>query len=164
PKVGFDLDFGFTKPIAKSGAYWGMDLGVVTRGGVGKYTEEYRGEVETEKQTLSTWALKFTPITFGYRYSITDDIKLDGHLGAYALYDFSQKISGDGTDDTDKDEVFENKYDIGIQVGIGGWWKNFNLDFSYQHGFVDFIHCTDKYDDAKYLKSSAFVIRLGYAF
>ncbi len=160
PKVGMDLDFGFNKPIGKSGVYWGMDLGFVTRGG--SYKEDMEDE-DKYKLSFTSWAVKYTPITFGYKYSITDDLKLDAHIGAYTLVDFSQSWSSNDEDDKydyEMDEMFENRFDVGIQFGIGAWYKKFNLDLSYQRGFIDYVNI----DKDAYLKSSAFVIRLGYAF
>lgn len=158
-KVGMDLDFGFNKPICKSGVYWGMDLGVVTRGGSVNYEEDgYDYKVK-----LTSWSAKYTPLMFGYKYSVTDDLKIDAHLSAYVLYDFSQDGSSDNDEDYDLDRYFENSYDVGIQFGVGAWYKKLNIDFSYQRGFIDYIY-TGGYSDESYLKSSAFVIRLGYAF
>ncbi|MDE7136241.1 MAG: PorT family protein [Muribaculaceae bacterium] len=177
PKVGMDLDFGFNKPIGKSGAYWGMDLGIITRGGSYKesleddydyrsreyYDPNEKDEEEPLKETFSSWALKYSPFTFGYKYSVTDNLKIDAHLGAYVSFDFSQKWSSNDDssyDDPEMDEIFENRFDVGIQVGVGAWYQKFNLDFSYQRGFIDYIN----YFGDQYFKTSAFVIRLGYAF
>ncbi|MDE6154380.1 MAG: PorT family protein [Muribaculaceae bacterium] len=92
-KAGFEVDFGFHKPMGKSGAYWGMELGFANRGGsiseVDGYDDEY-------KYSLNAWSLKYSPFTFGYKYSITDDLKIDGHLGAFALVDLSRKAKVDG--------------------------------------------------------------------
>lgn len=152
-KAGFVLDFGFNKPIGKAGAYWGMELGIGNRGG--KITDKDSDYYES----FNAWSLKYSPITFGYKYSVTDDIKLDIHLGAYALVDLSRKAKDSDGDEIDADDAFENRFDAGIQGGLGVWYRKFNLDFTYQRGFVEFISMP--YDP---LKSSAFMIRLGYAF
>ncbi len=152
-KAGFELDFGFNKPIGKSGTYWGMELGIGNRGG--KITQK-----DTDNATsYNTWSLNYSPITFGYKYSVTDDIKLDIHLGAYALVDLSRKAKNNDGHECDADLEFTNRYDAGIQVGLGAWYKRFNLDFMYRHGFVGFVSMP--YNN---LNSSAFLIRLGYAF
>ena len=154
-KAGFEVDFGFHKPMGKSGAYWGMELGFANRGGsiseVDGYDDEY-------KYSLNAWSLKYSPFTFGYKYSITDDLKIDGHLGAFALVDLSRKAKVDG-DEVDADEIFSNRFDAGLQVGVGVWYKKINLDLTYQHGFVGFVESPNST-----LKCSALMIRLGYAF
>ncbi|MDE6484521.1 MAG: porin family protein [Duncaniella sp.] len=156
-KVGMDLDFGFNKPMGGAGCYWGMDLGIITRGG---HISFDRSDMQLN---VNAWALKYTPFTFGYKYAVTDDIKLDGHLGVFASYDLSNSAEFKD-EDRDPDTYFDSKFDLGIQAGIGVWWKKFNLDLSYQHGFMSpFVDLS--YGD--YLgdnSTSAFVIRLGYAF
>lgn len=154
-KAGFEVDFGFNKGIGRSGAYWGMELGVGNRGG--NVITEY--EDGKSKTSINAWSLKYSPITFGYKYSLTDDIKLDAHLGAFALVDMSRKAKEDDGDDIDADEAFENRFDAGIQVGVGAWYKKFNLDITYQQGFVPFVRMPNGS-----LKSGQVLIRLGYAF
>lgn len=179
-KVGMALDFGFQRNIGRSGLYWGMELGIGSRGASIK--EKYRDEEESgeNKGHFSSWNVKYSPFTFGYKYSLTDDIKLDGHLGAFFSYDFSGKTKytwGDGEDEKQsisylKDNFDFNCFDAGMQVGIGVWWKKFNLDFTYQRGFVPaakvIVETFDgvrDYDEVECkLYSSNFMIRLGYAF
>lgn len=172
PKAGMDINVGFQRAIGKSGIYWGMELGFGTRGG--SYREawyqdsEYLGD---EISSITTWNLKYSPFTFGYKYSITDDLKLDAHLGIYASYDFAGKgRTKFGEDDEDatstlgelSDEYDYLAFDAGMQIGIGAWWKHFNLDFTYQRGFVP---CGRVYGYNEYtLYSSNFMIRLGYSF
>lgn len=153
-KAGFEVDFGFNKPIGKAGAYWGMELGIGNRGG--KLTV---GEDSNDKYSFNTWSLNYSPVTFGYKYSLTDDIRLDVHLGAYALVDMSRKAKDDDGKELDADDTFDNRFDAGLQGGIGVWYKKFNLDVTYRHGFVGFVSMP--YDA---LKSSAVMVRLGYAF
>lgn len=154
-KAGFEVDFGFHKPMGKSGAYWGMELGLGNRGG--KLTFEEDGEKYSN--SANTWSIKYSPVTFGYKYSLTDNLKLDGHIGAFALVDVSRKAKDDDGDEIDTDEAFENCFDAGLQAGIGVWYNKINLDITYQHGFVGFISMPNDP-----LKSSALMIRLGYAF
>lgn len=142
-KVGMDADLGFHRSIGKSGAYWGMELGVGSRGA--SYDDE----------NLSTWNVKYSPITFGYKYALTDDLKLDGHFGGFASYDFSKKWEVKGHDYSDD---IDNDFDAGMQIGIGAWWKKLNIDFTYQRGFIKM------FDDGDGLTSSNFEIRIGYAF
>ena len=155
-KAGMAVDFGFNKPIGKSGVYWGMELGVQTRGGkINRYIERYD---ETSSATLTSWDVQYLPINFGYKYSITDDVKLDIHLGGFLSCDFTHKAKDDDGDELDTD-VFDNRFDAGVQVGLGIWYKKVNLDFAYQHGFIEYT--TSEYSS---INTAAFMIRLGYAF
>lgn len=156
-KIGADIDFGFQKNMGKSGLYWGMELGVGSRGFSVK-ADETAG--------VLAWNVKYSPFTFGYKYSVTDDLKLDAHLGIYASYDFTGSVKN--MDDTHgyemswsdfKDAASYESFDAGMQVGIGAWWKKVNLDFTYQRGFVNALSINNKD-----LTSSNFMIRVGYAF
>lgn len=185
-KVGMDLNFGFMKNIGKSGLYWGMELGIGTRGATLKqegyysdydyvdgqweeYTEKY-----TSKGSVMTWNIKYTPFMLGYKYSLTNDLKLDGHLGIYASYDFAGGTKytwGDG--DSEKLSFSELKdlgcdylpIDMGMQIGVGAWWKKFNFDITYQRGFVPAAKIENYYHGSSHLiYSSNLMLRVGYAF
>lgn len=156
-KVGMDVDFGFHRNMGKTNAYWGMELGIGTRGT--KVTTNDDGDKYTA--SLSAWNVKYSPVTFGYKYAVTEDLKIDGHLGAFVSYDFSKKF-----EDSDGDDMIDyldyKDFDAGLQVGIGFWWKKVNLDFMYQRGFIGAFDWSDYNSDKGY--SSNFEIRLGYAF
>ena len=139
-KVGFDVDIAFNKSFGQSPLYWGMELGIGTRGFGSDL--EYNGE----EYGMTAYDIKWSPFTMGYKYAITEDFKLDPHVGAYALYDFA----------TSNDYEFDNKFDVGLQAGLGFWYKRVNLDFMYQFGFVNVC------DDAG--KTGNFLIRVGYRF
>lgn len=139
--IGFDVDFGFQKPIASSAAYWGMELGIGTRGcGIEHYDE-----------TCTTYGVKWSPLTFGYKWAVTDNIKIDPHVGAFLEYDFAKSDAADSF----------NEFDAGLQIGAGVWFKRFNLDFTYQRGFCAIFDVPDGYDTPT---SSNFMIRVGFAF
>ncbi len=149
--VGYDVNIGFQKPIASSAVYWGMDLGSSTRG--------FGYEANGEDKTAMMYNVRFTPLTFGYKYSVTDNFKIDGHLGAYLSYDFAQ--SEDAEDLTISGSSLE-EFDAGMQVGLGVWFKRFNIDFTYQRGFCAMADLDSDKFDTPY--SSNFLIRLGIAF
>lgn len=184
PKVGMDLNVGFMKNIGKSGLYWGMDLGLGTRGATCKekgtdevYIDnigEYVDYEYTNKGSVMTWNVKYSPFTLGYKYSITDDLKLDGHIGVYVSYDFAggTKYKWDDDDDPEKLSFSEMKdedwnyqpFDCGMQIGIGAWWKKFNFDITYQRGFVNAASIDYDYDKTANICSSNLMLRVGYAF
>lgn len=141
-KVGEDVAFGFMRPIGKSGAYWGMEFGIGTQGASLEY-EDWYGEVY--KESSMAHAIKYSPFIFGYKISVSDNIAIDPHLGAFASWAFA------GDD-------FDTDWNAGISAGAGIWWNKVNLDFSYQRGFVNIVSSGAEGN------SSNFVIRLGYAF
>ena len=55
-------------------------------------------------------------------------------------------------------EVDYNHFDAGMNIGVGVWYDRFNLDLTYQRGFIDAFSDTDGF------KTSNFMIRLGIAF
>lgn len=176
-RLGMDIDFGFQRPISNFGLYWGMELGVGTRGysTTTKNETSYYGSTYTTetKWHMSAWNVKYSPFTFGYKYSVTDDIKLDAHLGAFISYDFTGSVKSETTQTyngkTEKESAktdwgdftddYYQSFDAGMQIGLGVWYKRFNLDFMYQRGFVGMYK-----DVEENMHSSNFEIRLGVAF
>ena len=55
-------------------------------------------------------------------------------------------------------QVDYNHFDAGMNIGVGLWYDRFNLDFTYQRGFIDV------FSDLDGIKTSNFMIRLGIAF
>lgn len=176
-RAGYDFEIGFKKNFGKSDIYWGMELGFGTRGGGFAYSRtleyEYGEKIDVkETSNLDLYTFKYTPFQIGYMYPINEDFSIDAHLGVFLSTDLGGSM---------KDKIihgekeYEEKYnyketdcvpfDAGIQLGIGAWYKKFNLDVSWQRGFVkmvgDFPYNEDNYGD---IKSSNFVIALGYAF
>ena len=175
-KPSYDFMFGFQKPIAQSSAYWGMELGFGQRGYKQSIEEKYDGAKLALDQTFKTHNIKVVPFQFGYRAEIgSTNFAVDPHLGVFVSYDFAgkktiDKFTIDGEDVTDEldSDLKETSLsdmdnypgvDVGIQFGVGFWWKNVNLDFTYQRGFIPVWD----YDDCKVF-SSQFMIRLGFSF
>lgn len=144
PTIGGDAVVGFQQPIFTSSFYWGMDLGMGTRGGSYSYENELGDE---EKVTALAWGIRFVPLTVGYKLPLIDFISLDFHAGGFICYDLI-------LNDTYYDDEF-NKFDLGIQAGAGVWFGKFNIDVMYQRGFID--ACASTY-------SSNVIIRLGLRF
>lgn len=158
-KVGYDLAFGFQKNFGKSDLYWGMELGLGTRG-LKNHFDEYEYGDWTE--TLLAHSVKYSPFTLGYKFGITDNLKIDAHLGIFASFDIAGNWT-DGDTDIPMSEWYHTRGDAGLQAGVGVWFNRFNLDLTYQKGFID----AELFSDGDYncsAKSSNFMIRLGYAF
>lgn len=107
--------------------------------------------------------VQYSPFTFGWKIGVADNISIDPHLGVFASYDYTSKMKEDGEsiswgDFADALEVDYNHFDAGMNIGVGVWYDRFNLDLTYQRGFIDV------FTDADGIKTSNFMIRLGIAF
>lgn len=182
PRMGGDFSVAFNKPISDKGLYWGMEMGFGSRGAKYHSKEEYKGSLTECNKKIQAWNVKYSPITFGYKYAINDNLRLDAHLGAFVSYDFA----GSGaTKWEDADGVYQefgdSSYkicegdlegyqglDVGLQVGVGVWFGRFNLDVTYQRGFINaFNMARESFWDVKSdaaVYSSNVMIRLGVAF
>ncbi|MCC8087790.1 MAG: PorT family protein [Rikenellaceae bacterium] len=152
-KVGYDATFGFQKPIGIIGAYWGMEFGAGSRGA--KYKET------NYEENLIAHNIRISPFTFGWKYGVTEEFKIDAHLGTFFSYDYTgkMKIEYRGYEYSYKLKDWDdwNSYDVGINVGFGVWYNRYNLDFTFQRGFIE------TFDDNKSYTNN-FMIRLGISF
>lgn len=149
-KVAYNFTYGFQKPIGSLGAYWGMDFGLGSRG------------YKLDKLSLLAHNIQVSPFTFGWKYEVANNLSIEGHVGAFAGCDYTGKIKyagesvsmGDWEDDL---EIDWNRFDAGMNIGFGLWYDRFNLDFTFQRGFVEAMSDTKAY-------ASNLMLRLGVAF
>lgn len=199
--VGYEVSLAFNKSFGKSPLYWGMELGLSTRGYKTSSSWEksftsavsggydYHGKFQDLKLLCHT--VKFSPFTIGYRYTFLNNMAADIHLGGYASYDYAGKLKSDYTDHIVSTSKYGNRndktttstdtkikdidnmrsYDAGINVGIGYWYGKFNIDFTWQRGFISIYDDGD--EDVKIGKETRekgnlftnnFQLKLGYAF
>ena len=112
--------------------------------------------------SLMAHNVQVSPFTFGYKYNITDALAVDAHLGAYVSCDYVGKIKEKESYQGDSEETSVNmgdwedwkRVDAGMNIGVGIWYDRFNLDFTYQRGFIKTWECN----------TSNVLIRLGVAF
>lgn len=179
-QAGYDVSIAFQRQLSQArGMYWGMELGVGTRGcrAHDKFSLNEEGvDMKVKAQSyLLTHNIKWSPITLGYRFSLTDNFWLDAHVGWYLSYDFAGKIhekttisgleGGDITDSYSYNVVNSknNCLDTGAQIGIGVWYKQFNFDVTYQQGISPANDVMDA-KDLKRILSTNVMFRVGYAF
>lgn len=152
-KFAYDVALSFQKPLSDFGMYWGMELGLGTRGF--SYSE---GEYETNGLAHN---IRFSPFTFGYAYAINESVKIDAHLGAWLSYDLFGEWTEeyDGEEESVKISDIEdyNNLDYGVTFGIGVWYDRYNLDLSWQRGFSEVIKDSE-------MSTNNMMIRLGIAF
>lgn len=157
-KAGFEVDFGFNKYFGNSNLYWGMELGIGTRGTSIDLNDWDWDDEEKLEGGVTFYNVKYSPLTIGYKFPIGDMLKVDPHLGAYVSYDFTGSANGDlGWVD------HWEKLDAGIQAGVGVWYGRFNLDFMYQAGFIK-TEPYIEYEDFGGGKTGNFLIRVGVSF
>lgn len=149
--IGYNATVGYQKPLGSSGGYWGMEFGLGSRG------------FKEDDIKCIAHNIQYSPFTFGWKFEVADNIKIDPHAGVYASYDYTSKMKGDGEsiswgDFADYLDVDYNHYDVGMNIGVGVWYSRFNLDLTYQRGFID------TFSDLGSNKTSNFMIRLGVAF
>lgn len=182
------LSIGFNKSFGSGPVYWGMELGVGMRGYKTEVDWTYGASSSVSggydyhsismKETLNAYNVQFSPINIGYKYIINDNMAVDIHVGGFASYDFAGKCKienndhyystskyGNNLKDTNT-ETSNNigdvdnyrQYDFGAIGGVGFWYGHFNIDVSYQRGFISIYDVSDSYFMNK------LQVRLGYAF
>lgn len=199
--MGYDVTFGFSKSFGNHPLYWGMELGMMTRGyktssswersGSSAISGGYDYHGKFQEDELLCHTVKLSPFTIGYRYTFLGKMAADVHLGAYASYDIAGKFTSEYTDhqwstskygNTNKktttpseakikDMDHMRRYDAGFNLGAGLWFGKFNIDFTWQRGFIAIYDNGDenvtigktshKWGD---LFSNNFQLKLGYAF
>ena len=150
--LGYNWVLGFEKPLGP--LFWGMEFGLGSRG--------YKISVDKYEQKLFAHNTIFSPFNVGYKYPVSDNLAVEGHLGAFIRVDYFGKVhEEDGRDeedwtiyDTEGDYMFP---DAGMQFGFGLWFNNIGVDLCWQKGFINLFEDVD-------CKSSNFMLRLGVAF
>lgn len=168
-KVGYNLVGGFQTPIG-SGFYFGMDLGSGTRGYNEAGLVEYGKDIYLATESMICFNVQLSPITLGFKCEMVKKLKLDLHAGGYASYDFAgnihmdtplmrgdlslgalEKVTGIGW----------NRFDVGVNLGAGLWYDRFNIDVTYQCGFVKALDTRLSTND---ITVNNLLVRVGVAF
>ena len=184
---GGNLSIGFNKSFGSSPLYWGMDLGVAMRGyktdatwsygSSSSISGGYDSHTKSETITLTAYNAQLSPINIGYKVIFNERMALDIHVGGFASYDFAGNLKSEsydhifltgkyGTNDKTTENSNSTKigdidsyrnYDFGAIGGIGFWYGHFNIDLSYQRGFISI------YDGDNTYFCNKFMVKLGYA-
>lgn len=186
--LGANLSIGFNKSFGTSPLYWGMELGVAMRGYKGEadwgygasssVSGGYDSHTRAQTITMNAFNAQLSPINIGYKFLLNDKMAIDVHVGGFASYDFMGKYKseyedhiystskyGNNIKDTNTDTSTDigdldgyRNYDFGAIGGIGFWLGHFNVDVSYQRGFISMFEGDNTYFCDK------LQVRLGYAF
>lgn len=156
-KFAYDVALSFQKPLSDFGMFWGMELGLGTRG-FSYEEEDYYGDY---KQNFLAHNIRFSPFTFGYAYAINESVKIDAHLGAWLSYDLFGEMTEEYDGDEESTKIGDiddyNNLDYGVTFGIGVWYNRFNLDISWQRGFSEIIEDSE-------MNTKNIMLRVGVAF
>ena len=162
-KVGYDFNIGFNSKMGSKGAYWGMDLGFMSRGTsvTGLWTIDNKYTVAmVSKRTHHAFA--WSPFNFGWKIPVGSIVALDPHIGVNLSFDYAGSLSLDDkslTVKTDWDKNI-NRFDVATQIGFGVWlWNRLNFDVRYRVGMLP----TDKDMESKSY-SQKFVFSVGVGF
>ena len=151
PNLGYQLVWGFQKPLGPM--FWGMEYGLGSRG--------YKLKDGDAKDTWFAHNGYFSPFNLGYKYAVSGDFEVEGHIGAYVSGDYAGKFVEDDGHDSEDFSIYDaddySYVDAGMVFGFGVWYNSVGLDFSFQKGFIDMAK------DVK-VHTSNFMIRLGFKF
>lgn len=152
-RAGYDVAISFEKPISNFGLNWGMEFALGSRG--------YSAENSGYTVKLISHNFRWSPFTLGYGYKLTDDFKIAAHLGAFASVDYAGSLTREYKGNSESIGLGDindyQRFDAGIALGGGLWYKRFNFDVTWQRGLVDVI------TDSK-CQANNVMIRLGVAF
>lgn len=147
-KFGYQIGLEFNKPIKDKGAYWGMGFNLGSRGYSVKDYDDF---------SYTAHNFQWSPFTFGWKIDIIDEFRIDPHIGCFVSADYFGKYKWDDEDESIYDAEDYKYFDAGMNIGVGFWYKRFNLDLLYQKGFMS------EFKDGEG-GASNFLVRLGVAF
>ncbi len=149
--LGYQIVWGFEKPLGP--LFWGMEYGLGSRG--------YKLKDGDAKETWFAHNGYFSPFNLGYKYAVSGDFEVEGHIGAYVSGDYAGKFVEDDGHDSEDFSIYDaddySYVDAGMVFGFGVWYNSVGLDFSFQKGFINMTK------DVK-VHTSNFMIRLGFKF
>ena len=82
--IGYNATFGYQKPLGSTGGYWGMEFGLGSRG------------FKVDDTKCMAHNIQYSPFTFGWKFAVADNVRIDPHVGVFASYDYTSKMKEDG--------------------------------------------------------------------
>lgn len=158
-KAGYELIVGFQKKFGTKGLYWGAEGGFSSSGFRHARVDEY-------EQSEMRHSILISPAIVGYKQNLTERISFDAHLELYASVDYAGKTK---YEEEEQEEVETkmgdwkdfSRFDMGLRMGLGLWYDRYNLDLTWQRGFIS--RWDDKYYDCS-MYTSNIMLRLGISF
>lgn len=141
---GYNVGLDFNKDFWKD-AYWNVGVMFGTRG----YDTDWKADYRAHNINI--------PFTVGYKYNLTDNLAIDGRFGGFLGVDMAGKFTY-GDKDVNVGDVDDYKrFDGGLVIGVGIWYKRINLDYMFKRGFGEIV-------DGSTSGSVNHLLRIGYAF
>lgn len=121
---------------------------------------DFKKNILVKKANISMYAIE-VPLLFSFRPRIGNKIKIITNFGLYARYGLFGTKKYEFTDNTSKKESSYgpyNRFDLGIDLGIGLSYKKISFIGSYQSGLTNAEKEISKFQHRKYR------ISVGYSF
>ncbi len=160
-QAGYFLGYGFTAPIFWD-LYWGSEFALTTRGFGGEFEFPEYDQVGNDVEYIHAHLVQLTPINIGYRYALSDNVKLDLQVGVYLSYDYAGKYYYDDKFDDSYDlnytfeeyaeskEMSYSRFDVGLNSGLGVWYKDkVKFDVQVKNGFMPIFEYDDDDDEGE---------------
>ncbi|MFI3332892.1 MAG: outer membrane beta-barrel protein [Rikenellaceae bacterium] len=154
-QVGYYVGAGFTGAVIYD-FYWGMELGLSTRGFGGEHEFPEYGQDKNDFEYLYSHNVELVPIFVGYKYKLSDKITLDTHFGMYLSYDYYGEYTYEDNFDSrdskyyslseyaNENDMSYKRFDLGIKYGVGVWFNNrVNLGVELKNGFQPMFEVDD---------------------
>ncbi|MCR5780416.1 MAG: PorT family protein [Bacteroidaceae bacterium] len=158
----YNLSLGFDRTIGQQGAYWAVEVGGGSRGVAFEAKDVTIGgtpvsNVEFNDPNCSAFLIHLMP-QFGWKFQVSDNIKIDTHIGAFAgislpineihSIEYINSTGALGNTPLHSNVIdywgdYEDMFDVGAQIGIGLWIDRFNIDLSYRQGFFEMLEGPD---------------------
>ena len=165
---GGNLSFGLYSPLGSSPVYIGTYFSVDMRGfKTSAKWKEGSSYLTSQSTRLTAFNAHVSPLSIGYIAKLSKNTALDLHIGTFFSCDFagSYKTEMENSDNTKvsaSDDISDledyNKYDFGLNGGIGLWYNHWGIDLKYQRGISSI------FKGGKDYISNNIQLSLGYAF
>lgn len=157
---GVDLGVLFAKNIAKCNLPLYLEYGL--EASWNKFSAYDYYVEETAKYNFMSLSV---PVNIAYKLYISDtDIAISPYIGLNAKYHVLGKVKWDGeTEDFFEDGEDVNRFQLGLNMGLGISFNRIYLGYRYQSDIMPFIEVSD--DDFNYkVKTHSNMITIGYNF
>lgn len=170
-KIGYDINFGFQKPLGSSPCYWGMEFGLTSRGSKAEATVKQGKYYVTQTENEMRHAIVYSPFTIGFKKNLVSKLAIDAHAGVFLSADYTGKVKKELDSNLGKEYNGSaeakmgdwndfNRIDAGLKFGLGLWYDRFNFDLSYRQGFIN-AWCPE---NAETNIAGNFIVSVGVAF
>lgn len=163
--IGYDICYGFQKPSESGNIYWGMEMGLGTRG----------------SDEVHCHTIKIAPIFVGKKLPSNKGVVCVPQLGTFISCDFIQDCYGatwclfknnDNNHSPGTTYHAGRFFDFGVTASLCFWIQRVGIEFGYQQGVLDdggkssitSDYYGSSYQPFKFNCTSNFLFRIAYRF